>query len=379
MAATLPLSALLSQALVAYTIEFDNEAERRVTALKGRPWFLTSMPFWSNLVRLMPSEGAMTLAERERIATAAREPIVANLGGLERWGYILLRPAGEAGKVRARSEKGYGSAAGLKQTSVLSLSDAGREAQRVWRGLTGAIDKRWRARFGTESTDALARALHSVASGLDEEQPRSFPMLTYAMRIEPSPFEGPARSVRTDLGAGLAQVLVGFARAYEAQTELSLAMSANTLRVLRPEDVSASALPSMTGLSKEAISMTLTFLQKRGLIVVEPDRARGKGKLVRLTQAGKVAQDGYRRITVAVEKRLTKAHGTALRDALELLYERDQRTGRARLADGLAPHAGGWRTWKDYAAQTEAFLADPRSSLPQCPMPLHRGGWPDGS
>jgi hypothetical protein len=66
MAARLPLSALMSQTLVAFTIEFDNEAEHRMlhrTTRQGRsagagpaPW-LVSMAMWMNCMRFVPDEG----------------------------------------------------------------------------------------------------------------------------------------------------------------------------------------------------------------------------------------------------------------------------------------------------------------------------------
>jgi len=70
------LPTLLSWALVAFTIEFDNEAEHRMphqTTMKRRegvvgsgPW-LVSMAMWSNLMRVLPEEGA-TVAQLRRLA-----------------------------------------------------------------------------------------------------------------------------------------------------------------------------------------------------------------------------------------------------------------------------------------------------------------------
>ena len=59
----IPLHALLSHALVAFTIEFDNEFERRMPhrttqggGSPGDPW-LVSMAMWSNFMRLVPEDG----------------------------------------------------------------------------------------------------------------------------------------------------------------------------------------------------------------------------------------------------------------------------------------------------------------------------------
>src|ERR1035438_7118872 len=88
----LPLPALLSQVLVAFTIEFDNEFERRSphrTTVAGKkssaqssPW-LTSMVMWANLIRLVPEDG-ITVGELRKHSRAVK----LSLAGMERWGYI---------------------------------------------------------------------------------------------------------------------------------------------------------------------------------------------------------------------------------------------------------------------------------------------------
>src|SRR5579875_422696 len=91
----LPLSALLSQALVAFTIEFDNEAEHRMphsTTNYGRPGsalhapWMVSMVMWWNCLRFVKDEG-VTVAELARLARTAT-----NLDGMRRWGYIRIEP-----------------------------------------------------------------------------------------------------------------------------------------------------------------------------------------------------------------------------------------------------------------------------------------------
>jgi hypothetical protein len=60
----MPLSALLSQVLVAFTIEFDNEFEHQVPhqttnhgpATRGVPW-LVSRVMWSNFLQFVDEEG----------------------------------------------------------------------------------------------------------------------------------------------------------------------------------------------------------------------------------------------------------------------------------------------------------------------------------
>jgi hypothetical protein len=52
-----PLPTLLSQLLVAFTIEFDNESERQIAESGAPRRFLVSLVTWSNLMRLVGDEG----------------------------------------------------------------------------------------------------------------------------------------------------------------------------------------------------------------------------------------------------------------------------------------------------------------------------------
>lgn len=91
----LPLPALLSQVLVAFTIELDNEFERlmrhRTTShgstagSRHAPW-LTSMVMWSNCLRFVGEDG-VTVGELQRLARTGT-----NLDGMRRWGYIIIEP-----------------------------------------------------------------------------------------------------------------------------------------------------------------------------------------------------------------------------------------------------------------------------------------------
>jgi len=78
--AQLPLSALLSQALVAFTIEFDNEFERRTphrttdhgstSGSAAAPW-LVSMAMWIKYLRFVPDDG-ITVRELARQAALSK-------------------------------------------------------------------------------------------------------------------------------------------------------------------------------------------------------------------------------------------------------------------------------------------------------------------
>ncbi len=88
----LPLPALLSQALVAFTIEFDNAAEQQIqhyTTRHGgsrRDVWLVSMAMWLNCMRYVGTD-PVKVAD---IASLAR--CGTNLDGMRRWGYLTLEP-----------------------------------------------------------------------------------------------------------------------------------------------------------------------------------------------------------------------------------------------------------------------------------------------
>src|SRR5215467_2564401 len=99
----LPLSALLSQALVAFTIEFDNEFERRTPhrttahgstgASASAPW-LVSMAIWIKFLRFIPDEG-ITVHELGRVAALSNTEMKTWLTRLSRWwGYLVIDERG---------------------------------------------------------------------------------------------------------------------------------------------------------------------------------------------------------------------------------------------------------------------------------------------
>ena len=65
---------------------------------------------------------------------------------------------------------------------------------------------------------------------------------------------------------------------------LSLAVSANVLRVLDAEGTRLRDLPPLTGISKEAVSWAMGILIRGHLAVEAPDPAASRGKIARLTQ-----------------------------------------------------------------------------------------------
>ena len=151
-AVRLPLSALLSQALVAFTIEFDNEAERqiqhRTTRHGGTPGgvWLVSMAMWLNCMRYVGAD-PIRVGDVERLARCAT-----NLDGMRRWGYITLAPD-PADTRRKPPDK-----------DLLARATArGMRAVEVWEPLTAVIEQRWRDRFSAGEIAQLTAPLRHLA------------------------------------------------------------------------------------------------------------------------------------------------------------------------------------------------------------------------
>ena len=90
-----PLPTLLSQALVAHTVELDNEAEHRLPHRTTQhddpdvepsgPW-LVSFVLWANVLQYVDEDGTTVADLRARAGT---DQLL--LSGLRRWGYVSSR------------------------------------------------------------------------------------------------------------------------------------------------------------------------------------------------------------------------------------------------------------------------------------------------
>ncbi|HSZ43183.1 MAG TPA: SAM-dependent methyltransferase [Trebonia sp.] len=363
----LPLSALAAHALIACTIEFDNEFEHRMPHLStdhGRapgaprdaPW-LTSLVMWESGVRHVPDEG-ITVAELKRKARCGT-----NVDGLRRWGYVTL--TSPAGEVAGRA--GWASTLPkIKPDTVVRRTDWGRVADRTWRDLDDVVEARWRDRLSAERVRELRDALAAVVTSLDQGLPDCMRILGYGLLagVTSPPPDSPGAPLRDlPLRALLSRLLTAFAAEFEDESGLSLPMSATVLRVLSADLVRRRDIPALSGVSKEAVAMALGLLRSSGLAAEEPAPDGARGKIVRLTPAGTAAQARYASVTAAIEERWRARCGG---DAVAALRRSLEGIG-GNLGEGLAPYPEGWRARES-----------PRI-LPDYPMVLHRGGYPDGA
>jgi DNA-binding MarR family transcriptional regulator len=371
-AADLPLSALLSQVLVAFTIEFDNESERQMqhrttnqTAKGGGrvgPW-LVSMAMWSNCMQFIGERG-VRVDELGRLARTAT-----NLNGMQRWGYIIVEPDPNPGDKRPKTPRSHWR---------IRATASGQRAQEVWRPLFGAIEERWQVRVGKNEIRQLRDSLSAIVQQIDLDLPDCLPILKYGL-FSTLPDQKRRAAVESDargesnlsLPALLSRVLLAFAIEFERESKLSLAISANILRVLDAKGVRLRDLPLLTGVSKEAISMAMGILKKYRIATLEPGTTGSATKIVRLTENGRKLQDAYRQLLGEIETRWRARFGEETIGELRNLLERlvgDATPQSSPLFFGLEPYPEGWR----------ASVRKPET-LPHFPMVLHRGGFPDGS
>ena len=369
-----PLSTLLSQALIAYTIELDNEFEYRFVQAGGRAR-VVSLVMWSNFLRFVGD--GITVGELPGAAGLPKSRMLSTLGGMERWRYIAVGTGSTA------KRDGYGSARGLKSTWVVRPTSNGRKAEAIWPTLFDEIDARWRGRFGAGEIDVLESSLRAVVQGNDSQLPEYLPIVGGAngMVADLVPADGgESPSARGQLCVLLARALLLYTLDFERDSAVSLPLCANVVRVLDDAGVLVDEIPSRSGISKEATSMALRYLLRYGYVAV--DGATSATKVARLTSEGRAARDACGSLHAELESAWDARFGVGalrqLRSSLELVLER-RKGGRTLLSLGLEPYAGGWRASAPYVTQTQAVIDDPVAALPHYPMVLHRGGWPDGS
>lgn len=362
-----PLPTLLSQALVAWTIELDNEAEHRLRHRTTRgpeedkgPW-LVSYPLWANVLQYVEPQGT-SMADLTARARTSR----LLLGGLRRWGYVRLEPP--AGETLQNPPQ---------PAALVRPTRHARAASEVWPSLPGLIDSRWRARFGDEAVDGLSAALATIYDDLDIDPPDYLPPVFPAqsgrsespvLRTTPSDRRAPAAP---NLATLLAGVLFAFTLDFEALSRIALPIAANTLRVLDAEGVRLRDLPVLTGVSKEANAMCSGWLQRHGCAeqIRDPDAPRGQ--VLRLTARGRAAQASFLRNLAETEEDWRTSRGATVIDAVRAALEPlvgDGTLPTSPLAVGLEAPAGNWRA-----------SVRPPKTLPHYPMVLHRGAYPDGS
>ena len=232
-----PLTTPLSHLLVAFTIEFDNEFERRFAETGLGRRFGISMVMWSNFMRFVGD--GISVGRLPATAGLPKARMLSTLGGMERWRYVFVGADPDARR------DGWGSARGLRSEWVVRPTTAGRKAEEIWRPLFDEIERRWEERFGADAIGRLRQSLAAVTGQLDLELPEYIPIVGSAdgmvTVIEPRPQQADAAQHLCTL---LAQVLLAYTLEFERESEVSMPLSANFLRVLDESDADVRALPA---------------------------------------------------------------------------------------------------------------------------------------
>ena len=236
-----PLSTLLSQALIAYTIELDNEFEHRFVQAGGRAR-VVSLVMWSNFLRFVGD--GITVGELPGAAGLPKSRMLSTLGGMERWGYITV----DAGTSAKRD--GFGSARGLKSNWVVRQTANGRKAEAIWSTLFHDIDTRWAERFGADEIDALESSLRAIVEGKGVELPEYLPIVGGANGMVAGLESAERRDAtpsRVQLCVLLARALLLYTLDFERESALSLPLCANVVRVLDETGVLVDEIPAPFG------------------------------------------------------------------------------------------------------------------------------------
>jgi DNA-binding MarR family transcriptional regulator len=132
----LPLSALLSQALMAFSLDFEASGMSHALA--------------ANVLRLVGTDGR-PLDEL---------PHATHIAGLERHGVIRLEPD-----------------PGNTKRTIVRLTARGRAARDGYPQVIERIEREWRGRYGADAIDAVRAALERIVADLDDDLPHHPSML----------------------------------------------------------------------------------------------------------------------------------------------------------------------------------------------------------
>jgi DNA-binding MarR family transcriptional regulator len=325
------------------------------------------MAMWVTFVQFVADDG-LPVAELQRRTGMTSQEMRWWLTRMGKWwGYVVVEPEPTGDDAKPPLSKW-----------IVRLTTGGKKAVEAWRPLSADIETRWHGRFGRRQIEQLRAVLCEVVGQLDARLPDSLPILGYGLfskspdRRRRDSAESETNSISSlPLPALLSRALLAFSLEYEGESDVSLAIGANVLRVLDEKGVGVQSLPRLAGVSKEAIDMAMGILQKNRLVSVDSTPSGSRTKIARLTPKGREAQHSYRQLLRDVEARWRSRFGNATINRLRKSLERTVGDGTAKGSPffrGLTPHPDGWRA------------SVPQSdSLPHYPMLLHRGGYPDGS
>ncbi len=387
-----PLSSLLSQVLIAYTLEFDNEFSTGFSNA-GYPGINLSLVLWSNLIRFLADR---PLTVRELTSKALERNIKPKLGCLERWHIINLEINKNNGMHNAsllsadsRNSKreGFGSSRRILPDTIVHLTKMGQAAVEVWSPLPDVIDNRWQQRFGDERISCLQNLLKLILDYYKLQLPDALP--SEFEKYELYLYKRLARQKpgKQSLATLLSRALLLYACEFEREPFTSIKHCANILRVLSEDPIPLTEVPKLTGLSPECCSIGWRL---RAFVLQHPQNYINRGKQVSLSSIGCLKQQHYYKLTQEIEQEWEEKMGTqTIQQLREVLIEILTLKGAngTLIAQGLIPSPGTVRSGcvapalgrqdigaaakrraLQMAAQSEAFIASPTDALPHFPV-----------
>lgn len=384
----LPLPALLTAALVAFTLECDNQVELDL-ADRGHGGLL-SLVVWLNAIQYLRDRPA-SVADICRQSHTSLDQVRFVMGKLEHWGWVVS-VAQSDGQRRAPESTSRGrrrqAISAVTAKSTFGLTAKGEVVVDLWPGVIEEVEKRWRRRHGPALTAALKAASRLAAAPgvqMPEGVPCSSAHLAGGERFPEGDLDDP-HGARVPVLLGRALLAVDFA--YASRSPVPLALAANTLRVVDGK-TPPSRLHTISGTSPETVASQTKALIHLGLaeLVNAPS---SRAKVLRLTSAGRSAQEHHTDTLEDVAGAIDRDGSAA--NALRLLLGGVYRADLA-LRAALTPPPGvrrsgelvagtieglGWGTnldipsvrtrSRELVTQTEAFVADPFQNLPHYPI-----------
>jgi hypothetical protein len=343
----LPITSLLSQVLIALTIEADNEFEHRVphfTTDGKEAWrgvWLTSYATYANFLRFV-DDGGIAMADLAAKAGYA-PPVHPAYHGMRRWGYVTYEPdiAGSSPKAKDGD-------------ALVRCTPAGAAARDAWAAVVADLQGRWAQR----GIDELQAALIPIVEEIERPLPEYMPTVSWDRR-QPEllqPVSRPAMDL--DVLGLLSQLLLAMTYDFEAESELSLGTYAGLLAPLSEEPVPTRLLYELTGVAKKEWSSAMTQLAKAGLVEVG-----GKPKTIALTSDGLAAKTAAAATLAGVERAWARNRAPTF-DHLRRQLE--------RVVDDA------WEWTEPYPDNWRSKVKVPHR-LAHHPIVTHRGGYPDGS
>ena len=296
MPVTLPMNALLSQAL----LTVGHEYEKRGAGSAGLP----TLAVWSNVLR--PVGDGIDIRELPAAARLSKRAVRAAVGAAEKHGWavqdggvVRLSAAGETARERWPS-----------LDADVDSSVAG-DVARPLRGLVRQLYLEW-PHYPTgygPADHAITGGVYTAGGGqIDSKVPTHAADSAPVVRndVEGSSVEG------LPVSALLSQAFVAFAADFEELWIGGLHLAATVLRLLPDEGVAVTDIPMLSRLKGDGKSV----LERHGYVEITRDAGNPKVRLAVPTARGRNTRDEYESTVARVEDRWGPKYGADLVETL---------------------------------------------------------------